>query len=207
MLLRNSHIFVDFSLFWKSWWTLKVITLPCVAQMSCPLIFSNTGPGGFLTLHINWKYYLWPLQCCCEIHIFLWNFSLFWKSCRTLNDITLPWVALMSCPLIYNNNDIGGFCDFNFNWKYYLWPLQCCCEIHIFLWNFSLFWKSCSTLKVITMPWVAQMSCPLKCNNTVLVVSVILILTENATSVIYNVVAKLTYFCGILHFFENHVGL
>ena len=142
-----------------------------------------------------------------KIHIFLWNFSLFWKSCRTLNDIILPWVALMSWSLIFNNNDPVGFCHFNFNWKYQFWPLQCCCEIHIFLLNFSLFWKSCSTLKVITMPWVAQMSCPLKYKNIVLVVSVILILTENINSGVSNVVAKFTYFCGIFLFFENRVGL
>ena len=136
--------------------------------MSCPLIYNNNDIGGFCDFNFNWKYYLWPLQCCCEIHIFLWNFSLFWKSCRTLKVMTMPWVALMSCPLIYNNSVLGGLCHYNFNWKWYLWHPQCCCEIHIFLWNFALFWKSCRTLEVMTMPWVALMSCPLIYNNSVL---------------------------------------
>ena len=143
MMFYKIHIFLwNFSLFWKSCRTLNDIILPWVALMSWSLIFNNNDPVGFCHFNFNWKYQFWPLQCCCEIHIFLWNFSLFWKSCRTLNDITLPWVALMSCPLIYNNNGLGGFCHSNFDWKCYLWLLHWCftkftyfCRIFLFFEN------------------------------------------------------------------------
>ena len=133
--------------------------------MSCPLINNNTGLGCCSTLNLNRICIIWPLQWCCIMYIFCAIFHVFCKSCRTRKVITLPWAAQMSCPLINNNTGSGCCSTLNLNRIGIIWPLQWCTNLHIFVEFFHVFCKSCRTLKVITLPWAAQMSCPLINNN------------------------------------------
>ena len=140
MMLQNLHIFMQFlHVFCKSWRTLKEITIPWATQMSCPLINNNTGLGCCCTLNLNRICLIWSLQWCCKLYIFLWNCHVFCNSSRTRKVITLPWAAQMSCPLMNNNARLGCCCTLNLKRICIIWPLQWCCKIYIFLWNFSRF--------------------------------------------------------------------
>ena len=134
--------------------------------MSCPLINNNTGLGCCSTLNLNRICIIWPLQWYCKIYIFCAIFHVFCKSCRTRKVITLQWAAQMSCALINNNTGLGCCSTLNLNRICIIWPLQWCCKMYIFCAIFHVFCKSCRTRKVITLPWDAQMSCPLINNNT-----------------------------------------
>ena len=140
MLQNFTYFCVIFHVFCKSCRTLKEITLPWAAQMSCALINNkNWHRRCLIILILNKNVTSGLYNDVAKFTYFCVIFYVFCKSCRSLKVITLPWAAQMSCHLINNNARLGCCCTLNLKRICIIWPLQWRCKMYICLCNFSRF--------------------------------------------------------------------